>query len=505
MYRLAVFVIGLLVLAFMPLSFQAPAINVGSKAFTESIILGEMVTLLARDAGNPSNHKRGLGGTQVVYKALLNDEIDIYPEYTGTLIKEVFGDRKIDSDEQLRAVLLERGVQMSQPLGFNNTYALGMLRERAESLGIQKISDLNRFPELRLGFSHEFMLRDDGWVNLKPRYQLAHADVKGLDHDLAYRQLGLGVIDVVDVYSTDAKILALDLKVLEDDLSFFPPYNAVLLYRTDFAKEHPEIVKAMQRLEGTLSEQAMLKLNSRPEQEKGVTETKTAADFLAEKLDVHIQIREQNLLQRLAQTTLQHLDLVRRSLIPAILVAIPLGIFAAKRPAAGHVILATVGFVQTIPSLALLVMLMPIVAALELPSIGTGSITAVVALFLYSLLPIVRNTHAGVSGIASGFLESAAALGLPPWYRLLHIELPLAARSILAGIQTAAVINVGFATLGALIGAGGYGEPILSGIRLANTQLILEGALPAAILALLVQGAFELAERTLLPRGLRMT
>jgi osmoprotectant transport system permease protein len=462
-----------------------------------------MLVLLINDARHPAIHQRELGGTQVAYNGLLNGEIDVYPEYTGTLIKEVFSDRKIGSEEQLRAALRAQGVSMSKPLGFNNTYAIGMLRKKAESLGIEKISDLNRFPDLRLGFSHEFMIREDGWRNLKPRYELQHADVKGLDHDLAYRQLELGVIDAVDVYSTDAKIAAMDLRVLEDDLEYFPPYDAVLLYRNDFAERYPKVAESVLRLEGRFNEDIMRKLNGRPEQED-ITETKTAADFLAEALGIVTKTREPNLAGRVAKTTLQHLDLVRRSLIPAILVAIPLGILAAKWPTAGHVILASVGFVQTIPSLALLVMLMPLMARLEFSSIGTGSTTAVVALFLYSLLPIVRNTHAGISGIASGHLESAQALGLPPWYRLLHIELPLAARSILAGIQTAAVINVGFATLGALIGAGGYGQPILSGIRLAKTPLILEGALPAAALALLVQGAFELAERTVLPRGLRV-
>ena len=130
--------------------------------------------------------------------------------------------------------------------------------------------------------------------------------------------------------------------------------------------------------------------------------------------------------------------------------------------------------------------------------LGIGATPAIVALFLYSLLPIVRNTHAGLAGIPAPLRESAAALGLPLSRPLRLVELPLAAGSILAGIKTAAVINIGTATLGALIGAGGYGEPILTGIRLDNFSLILEGAVPAALLALLVQAGFELVERRLL-------
>jgi osmoprotectant transport system permease protein len=151
---------------------------------------------------------------------------------------------------------------------------------------------------------------------------------------------------------------------------------------------------------------------------------------------------------------------------------------------------------QTVPSLALLVFMIPL--------LGIGARPAVAALFLYSLLPIVRNTATGLADIPLPLRESALALGLPSGPRLRWIELPLAARSILAGTKTAAVINVGTATLGALVGAGGYGQPILTGIRLDDLGLILEGAVPAAALALLVQGGFELAERRLVPRGLRL-
>src|SRR6185369_5245582 len=179
----------------------------------------------------------------------------------------------------------------------------------------------------------------------------------------------------------------------------------------------------------------------------------------------------------------------------AFAVAVPLGIVAARRPLLGRAILGAAGILQTIPSLALLVFMIPL--------LGIGSAPAIVALFLYSLLPIVRNTHAGLTGVPEPLREVARALGLGPGAALRLVELPLASPSILAGIKTSAVINVGTATLGALIGAGGYGQPILTGIRLDDVTLILEGAIPAALLALLVERAFDASERLIVPRGLR--
>ena len=196
------------------------------------------------------------------------------------------------------------------------------------------------------------------------------------------------------------------------------------------------------------------------------------------------------------RNTVQHLFLVVISLSAAILVSIPLGIIAYKNQKFGQLVLGTVGVIQTLPSLALLVFMIPF--------FGIGAVPAIVALFLYSLLPIVRNTYTGLKDIPQDIRESATALGLTSVARLRLIEIPLASRSILSGIKTSAVINVGTATLGALIGAGGYGQPILTGIRLDNIGLILEGAIPAAVLALLVQGLFDLSERVVVPKGLRL-
>ncbi len=503
MIRGVLIVLLLLAVALAPLSTVKEGVRVGSKKFTESVILGEMLAMLSEEAGPRATHYRELGGTKLVFEALAGGEIDLYPEYTGTIREEILSGEEIGSLDEMRAALRKRGVLMSEPLGFNNTYVLGLLQERAEELGVERVSDLTRHPELRLGFSNEFLDREDGWRNLRDHYGLPQRDVQGMDHDLSYRQLKMDAIDVIAAYATDAKIGEYGVKLLEDDRGYFPEYDSVVLYRSDLGERFPGVVESVKRLEGAVSVEEMMRCNGRVENAEA-GESVVAVEYLAGEFGFTRSVAEDTLRDRLVRRTLEHLDLVRRSLIPAILLGVPLGVLAAKLPAVGQVVLAAVGVVQTIPSLALLVMLMPLVAWLDLRSIGLGSTTAVLALLLYSLLPIVRNTHAGLAGIPAEHRETAAALGLPYWFRLMRVELPLASRSILAGIKTAAVLNVGFATLGALIGAGGYGQPILTGIRLTDTGLILEGALPAAALALLVQWGFDWSERLFVPRGLRL-
>jgi osmoprotectant transport system permease protein len=471
---------------------RGPVVAVGSKKFTESVILGEIATQLARAEGLDAVHRRELGGTRILFEALRRGDIDAYPEYTGTLREELL--RGVP-EGQVVAELARQGLAMTPPLGFDNTYAIGVRRALAEKLRLRTLSDLASHPELALGFSNEFLSRADGWPSLRERYRFAHADVRGLDHDLAYRALASGDIAATDLYSTDAEIRAFDLVVLEDDLDHFPDYQAVLLYRAELEPRAPEAVAAWRNLAGRIDEAAMISLNARAKLER-VPEGEVAAAFLLQSLGVQSTFVARSRLERLRQRTAEHLALVASSLLMAVLVGIPLGLAAAKRRRMGQVILAVVGVVQTVPSLALLVFMIPL--------FGIGTWPAIAALFLYSLLPIVRGTHAGVVGIPAELQDSARTLGLPPWTVLGRIELPLASRAILSGIKTSAVINVGTATLGALIGAGGFGQPILTGIRLADVGLILEGAVPAAALALLVQGGFDLIERVAVPRGLQL-
>jgi osmoprotectant transport system permease protein len=379
---------------------------------------------------------------------------------------------------------------------------LAVIEKRAAELGVAKISDLRRLPELRIALTHEFLDRGDGWEALKQAYGLQQTRVAGVDHDVAYRQLVAGEIDIIDVYSTDAMIRRADLLLLQDDRAFFPRYDAVWLYGLDAASRHPQLQTAMDRLTGTISESEMQALNDVVESRR-MSEDQAAADFLATRLGVRVRVQEPTRAKMIAGHLVEHLDLVRRSLLPAIVLGVALGVFSQRFPRAGRGVLVGVGLLQTIPSLALLVLLLPVVAALGYRSIGEGSATAVVALFCYCLLPIVRNTYTGLDGIPRGTIESATVLGLGRVPRLVDIEMPIAMPTILAGIRTSAVQNVGFATLGAIIGAGGLGQPILRGIRLNDASLIAAGAIPAALLALALQFTVDAIEWALTPRGLK--
>jgi osmoprotectant transport system permease protein len=465
-------------------------VRVGSKRFTESYILGEIVARTVH-----GEHRPGLGSTGIVFQALKAGSIDVYPEYTGTLAREILHLEGRPSLDELDRSLAGQGLAAGVPLGFNDGYAIAMRADRAASLGIEKLSDLAAHPQLRLGLSPEFTARADGWPGLRAAYGLPQRPVP-LEHGLAYEALAHGAIDAMDVYTTDAKIERYRLRVLADDRAFFPRYDAVLVYRRDLPQRFPDAFARMKALEGRIDERAMIRMNAAAELE-GRSFAQAASLFFQ---DGAGKGGERRLLETLfapdfGRLTAQHLLLVAASLAAAIVVGLPLGIAAAKRPRAGHVILGAAGVIQTIPSLALFAFL---IAALG----GIGALPALVALFLYALLPIVRNTQAGLLGAGRGLVQAGAALGLSARQVLLRIELPLAAPSILAGIKTSAVINVGTATIAAFIGAGGYGERIAAGLALNDSVMLLAGAIPAAVLALVVQGAFELGERRLrwLPR-----
>jgi osmoprotectant transport system permease protein len=480
-------------------SAQQSELVIGSKRFTESYILGEILVAVSRAGGVQAQHKQGLGNTGILFEALKSGSIDLYPDYTGTIGKELL---KTDASdlESLNRGLAPLGLGVAVPLGFQNTYALAMSEAKAQQLGVRSIGDLAKHPELRFGLSHEFLNRSDGWPGLQRSYGLPQAP-SGLDHGLAYEAMASGQIDVMDIYSTDAKIAKYKLRVLSDDKHYFPEYAAVLVYRLDVPKRFPAAWAAFQKLQGKISASQMVDMNAQAEIDgKGFPEI--ASQFLAQSGSAQgAKSARPAFTSRLFaddfwRLTWQHLLLVFVSLAAAIAIGIPLGIWAARSPGAAQPVLATVGLIQTIPSLALLAFLIPLLGAI-------GIWPALVALFLYALLPIVRNTHSGIVDIAPNLRESAQALGIAPAARLRLVELPLAARSILGGIKTSAVINVGTATIAAFIGAGGYGERIVTGLALNDNQMLLAGAIPAAALALLVHWSFELLDRRLIPEGVR--
>jgi len=466
---------------------------VGSKKFTESNVLGEIAKDVLTRAGMQVEVKQNLGATIICWQALRQGSITLYPEYTGTLNNEILKHTDTRTDDQLRAELKTYGIGMSERLGFNNTYALVMLKSRASQLGITKISDLKSHPDLKCGPTLEFLGRKDGWKPMAERYGLNLANVRGIEHKLGYAALQSGEIDLKDAYSTDADIQTKNLQVLQDDLGFFPQYKAVYLYRLG---ADPRVPKALQTLAGKIDEPTMVRLNA--EAEKTKNPASVASEFLKQKLGLTTTApTTTSWLPELLHDTTVHLELVGISLGLAILIGLPLGIWASRPGFGGAAILSITGLIQTIPSLALFALLVPVAW------LGASAKTAVLALFLYSLLPIVRNTAAGLSGISPGLRESAAALGLERGARLRKVEIPLAMPTILAGIKTAAVINVGTAVIAAFIGAGGLGQPIQTGLALSDNDLILRGGIAAAVLALLVQFAFDGIERLVVSKGLR--
>jgi osmoprotectant transport system permease protein len=478
---------GLALLAVCALAQAAP-LKVGSKRFTESYILGELIAQTARAAGAEVDFRPGMGGTAILFEAVRTGAIDLYPEYTGTLARELLEGEAHPTLRALNAKLAPQGLAVSVPLGFNNTYAMGVRGEVAARLGLKRISDLKAHPELRLGFGHEFLGRRDGWPGLAAAYGLPQRP-RGLDHGLAYEALAAGEVDVIDLYSTDAKIERYGIAMLEDDRGFFPAYDAVLLHRADAPRRFPRAWKAIARLEGSIDAGEMRRMNAAAElEERSFADAARLHRGAAPAAEGERGFLDALLGPDLWRLTREHLVLVFASLAASVAVGVPLGTLAAKWKRAAQPVLALVGVIQTIPSLALFAFLIVLMGAI-------GTLPALVALFLYALLPIVRNTHAGLAGIGAGMRDAALALALPPGVRLWKIELPLALPTILAGVKTSAVINVGTATIAAFIGAGGYGERIASGLALNDSTLLLAGAVPAAVLALLVQGAFELAER----------
>jgi len=491
-----------------PAATTAQPLSVGSKRFTESYILGEVIRQSAQSAGESSAvHEQGLGNTAIVLNALESGAIDVYPEYTGTIAKEILKLPDVPPLPELNARLAPMGLATGVPLGFNNTYAIAIRGDDARSKSITRLSDLKAHPELRLGLSQEFIGRADGWPGLKRAYELPFETPRGIDHGIAYEAIGGHQIDATDIYSTDAKIDRYGLTVLEDDRHYFPRYDAVLLYRANLPQRLPRTWAALQGLAGTIDEATMRRMNAAAELEHRDFAS-IAADFLAQHAlgtkavappakaapsgDFWAKIFGPDF----GRLSLEHLALVFVSLAASVAIGLPLGILAAKHPAAEAPILGGTGMIQTIPSLALLAALIPLTGRI-------GALPAFIALSLYALLPIVRNTHAALTQVTLGMRQAAQSLGMEAGTILTRIELPLAAPTILAGIKTSAVINVGTATIAAFIGAGGYGERIVTGLALNDHALLLAGAIPAALLALALEGGFRLAERWVMPAGLR--
>lgn len=497
---------------------QPTPVVMGSKNFTENRLLAEiMAQLIEAQTDIPVERRINLGGTAVVFAALQNEELDLYPEYTGTGWSIHLGITRRVSDPLEAYVTVadafERdfGITWLKPFGFANSYAIAMSDAVAEELGISRISDLGEFADtLTAGVSHEFLSREDGYPGLAEWYDLDIRDLRGMEHGLAYEAIRTRRIDLVDTWTTDGKLLRYDIRILEDDLGFFPPYDAAPIVRSEVLDRYPELADVLNRLAFRIDDERMRELNYRVEEEggtyaevarsflrgEGLTEGGNSRGMAGSSTDVGFFTFLWSRNPETLRLGAQHLWLTMIAVLIAIAVAVPLGIFLTRRADLSPPVMAAAGVIQTVPSLALLAFMIPV------PGLGLGARSAIAALFLYAVLPILRNTYTGIREVDADLLEAARGMGLTDGQILRRVELPLAMRTVMAGIRTAAVISIGVATLAAFIGAGGLGDPILTGLQLNDVRLILSGAIPAAGLALVTDFALGRLERGLAPRGL---
>jgi osmoprotectant transport system permease protein len=484
---------GMITLFVWAASFAAQPIVIGGKIFTESYVLGEIAAQRIESISSVAvTRKLGMGSTGILFEALRTGAIDVYPDYSGTLAEVILKRPDLKSLDAIRIALDPLGLTISDSLGFNDTYALAVREDFAQQRHLDSIEDLTSIASVtRAAFSYEFMDRADGYPGLVRSYGLAFDPqlVNRMEHTLSFQAIDQNAVDLIDVYSTDAKIRKLGLRLLKDDHNYFPQYQAVWVARKAFVDEHSREWQSLRGLEGKINEKTMLDMNAQADLQHA-SFTKIAAQFLGSEAP-----KSDALWVGVLQRTREHLWLVGVSLAFSVLVGIPLGIAAVRFRGLGQVILLLSALIQTVPSLALLCFLIPV--------FGVGTRPALAALCLYSLLPVVLNTFTGVRGVLASHLENARAFGLNPRQVLFRIVLPLASPTILAGIKTATIVSIGTATLAALVGAGGYGAPIVSGLALNDIPTILTGAIPAAAMALIAYGVFELLELAIVPSGLR--
>lgn len=468
----------------------AEPLVIGSKNFTENYILAEIAAQLLEDNGIEVERRLGLNGTKISFEALRNGAIDIYPEYSGTISEVILAEPQLTEWRDIEAALARRGFVLLAPLGFNNTYAIAVPRDIAQRHDLKQISDLRERTELRIAFPHEFLNREDGWPGLRALYGLSH-QVRGIDHGLIYEAMENGQIDATAVYSTDGEIERSRLTILADDRSYFPEYRAAFFARQDLSREARSILEV---LSGRIDNERMQQLN-RAALRRDRPIPAVASSFLVEEGLIAEAGAGSSIAAQLWRNTRTHLKLTLTALVLAIITGVGIAVLVHRRKGLANVFLYATGLMQTVPSIALLALLIPLV--------GVGQRPAVIALFLYSLLPIARSTVTAMQAIPPAYRQVAAAMAMNRAQELRYVLMPLAMPHVLAGIRTAAIISIGTATLAAFIGAGGLGDPIVTGLALNDTSLILQGAIPAACLAILTEMLFGGVERWLVVPHMR--
>lgn len=469
---------------------SAETVVVGSKNFTENYLLSEIAAQLLEARGFDVERRQGLNGTKISYEALRNRSIAVYPEYSGTITEVILEQPGLQEIAGIREALAPSGLRLLDPLGFDNSYALAVTAEFSRSHDVRRISDLRDKPNLRVALAHEFLNRADGWPGLKQRYGLPQS-VRGIEHGLSYEAINAGEIDLTAAYSSDGEVLRSGLVLLDDDLGYFPHYLAAFFANEELS---PAATETLQLLSGRIDDTRMQALNLQA-LDPDVSIADVAAGFLRDEGLVSSSYASATFLPQLLRNTQRHLKLTATALLLAIVFGVGIAISVHRHRGLSNAFLYITGLLQTVPSIALL--------ALMIPVAGVGQKPAIIALFLYSLLPIARSTITAMHAIPPAYRKVAAAMAMTRVQELRYVLLPLAMPHVLAGIRTAAVICIGTATLAAFIGAGGLGDPIVAGLALNDSRLILQGALPAAGLAILTEVFFGQVERWLVVPHMR--
>ncbi len=493
------FSFGFFIFTFLGMSsIQAKPIVIGSKNFTESIVLGETMAQLI-EARTDLNviRKLNMGGTVVNFEALKNGEIDLYPEYTGTGLVNLLKKPAINDPEKVFEIVKKEFKQNFDLIwlpqfGLNNTYAIAVRNDDPRVEGITSISDLAKVSgQLKLGAELEFLDRPDGYQNLAREYGLKFKkeNISNLDAGLMYQAIEQGQVDVISALATDGRNKSFNLRILEDDRFFFPPYYAAPLVREETIQEHPELRTVLEELSGKLDDKTITAMNFQVDAEgktpadvsreflvkSGLVKGKYAQTSSSQKGFLHYFWSEKDYLFTLFW---QHLYLTLFGLFIALIIGVPSGIILTRKPEIANYVFGVVNTIQTIPSLALLGFLIPL--------LGIGQTPAIIALSLYALLPVVRNTYVGIQEVNPILKDAVRGIGLTDMQILRTVEIPLALPTMLAGIRIATVLLVGTATLTSLVGAGGFGEPIFRGIASVQTNTILLGTIPTALMAILL-------------------
>lgn len=480
-------------------------IRVASRDFPESILLAEILSsAIEKYSDYEVDRKFNLGGVKICFSAIENNELDIYQDYSGSLINNILGRKSKDEyilDFLKTKIYLDYGLKLSDELGFNNNFVLVANKSWAEKHKLKNISDLalklKNDPEFnpRVAFRADFIHRSDGYKSIKETYGIDFENLNVMEYNIAYANLKSNRLDLIDSFSTDPRLMDKDLVLISDDRSAFLKYDALYVYRSEILETYPELIKIFSKLESSLSDKTILDLNLQIASGKSYQEV---ANSFLDKIDLNSKplklssrpipksLLKENI-EMFTKAFYEHLLLSYGSFFLAAVFGIIIGVLISYDLKISKFVLALISSLQTIPSLALLALLIPV--------FGLGYKSALGALLVYALLPIIQNTFSGINSISSEYILLARSLALTEFQILKDIKLPMARNFILAGLKTSVVICIGTATLATFVGAGGLGDIIKAGIDLNSNYLIILGSAPAALLALFSSFVFSKLER----------